>query len=39
MTLPTNGVSMKLVDLAAAAFFFLTVPGLPVLLLVLVRLS
>ena len=30
---------MKLVGLAAAAFFFLTVPGLPVLLLVLVRLS
>ena len=39
MTLPTNGVSMKLVDLAAVAFFFLTVPGLPVLVLVLVRLS
>jgi hypothetical protein len=39
MTLPTNGVSMKLVDLAAAVGFFLTVPGLPVLLLVLVRLS
>ena len=31
---------MKLVDLAAAAaFFFLTVPGLPVLVLALVRLS
>jgi hypothetical protein len=30
---------MKLIDLATAAFFFLTVPGLPVLLLVLVRLS
>ena len=39
MALPTNGVSMKLVDLAGAAFFLLTVPGLPVLLLVLVRLS
>ena len=30
---------MKLIDLVTAAFFFLTVPGLPVLLLVLVRLS
>ena len=30
---------MKLIDIATAAFFFLTVPGLPVLLLVLVRLS
>lgn len=39
MTLPTHGVFMKLIDLATAAFFFLTVPGLPVLLLVLVRLS
>ena len=39
MTLPTHGVFMKLIDIATAAFFFLTVPGLPVLLLVLVRLS
>lgn len=39
MTLPTHGVFMKLIDLATAALFFLTVPGLPVLLLVLVRLS
>ena len=30
---------MKLINLATAAFFFLTVPGLPVLLLVLVLLS